>query len=224
MKKKWISILVAALFLSTAGAFYFEGRPDNVSANEEQVKEEIKRENADYASKGETTEAFKETSIKNLNKVEEPVKEEMNRKTEKELVKDDKPEEKEAKAESKPETIKDEEGYTYHLIEDKKKYSNIVHLIDAAASIDASLYGIKNSDVFALIKNGKSVGGFSTGTLSIDSEYKSFALQMHSFYVDKGIEENIDLAIRTGASISVTFEEYTGYHIQYKDGSIIINH
>ncbi|WP_080845950.1 hypothetical protein [Cytobacillus gottheilii] len=226
MKKKWISILVAAMFFFATGAFYYGGKPDDASANEEQVKEEIKSEFQDdvTVAEDEETDSENEINSKAPSDAAEPVKEEVDQGSKTEPAQVGKQEEKTDIEDKKPETIVSEDGYTYHLIEDKTKYSNLVELIDLAASFNLSLYGIDGSDVFALIKDGKVIGGLSTGSLSIDPEYKSFAIQKHSFYKDKGLEENIDLAIRTGASITVNFEEYTGYHIQYKDGTIIINH
>lgn len=226
LKKKWIYTLVAALFFSAAGAFYYEGRPDDASANEEQVNEEIKSDSQDAVTETEEeeTESNNELNREDPSETEETVKEEVDHQSETEPANDEKQEGKTEDKNEDPETIVSPEGDTYHLIEDKTKYSNLADLIDAAANIDASLYGIKNSDVFTLIKNGEPIGGFSTGSLSIDPEYKSFAIQKHSFYKDKGLEDNINLAIRTGASITVNFDEYTGYHIEYKNGRLIINH
>lgn len=222
MKKKWITILAGALFFSAAGAFYYEGRPEPASANEEQiiaVMEQASKEN-EAENVQEPKESIHETTT------DQPSGNEKNTEDEKATTPAQvkQPAEKESNKASKPETIK-WYGDTYHLIEETE-YPNLAHLIDASAVINASLYGIKNSDVFILVVDGKVIGGFSVGVLSIEPEYKEYAIERLSYYQDKGLKENIDLTIRTGAKIKVEFpkeDEYYYYSIELSEGRLIFH-
>lgn len=210
MKKKWITILTGALFFSAAGAFYYEGRPDPASANEEQIKAVV--EQASKENEAENAQESKESIYETT--TDQPSGNEENTEEEKEVTAPaqvKQPEEKNTA--SKPDTIK-LDGYTYHLIEETE-YPNLDHLIDASAVINASLYGIKNSDVFILVVDGKVIGGFSVGVLSIEPEYKEYAIERLSYYQDKGLKENIDLTIRTGAKVEVEFPQEDGYYYYY---------
>lgn len=214
--KKWYAVLLMSGFFAAAGAFYYEGAPEEVSAdqekrkvlNEQQEKEpseesisEVKEETSDTGKNEE-----KPAEIKNGQNNPEVGKPKPNAETE---------------AEQENEMI-DINGEMYELIMDEKKYSNIVHLIKAAKEYDSKLYGIPNSDVFAVLKDGKVISSFSVGSMSVLPEHAEFAKIKLSGY--KGIGFNIDLVIETHGKVTVEWSESAFYNIEYRNGWIVLNY
>lgn len=200
-------------FFAAAGAFYYEGAPEEVAAVQEEKK--VVNEQQEKDSSDEIIpEAKEETSAVGKNE-EKPaeIKESQNNP----VIDKAEPD----KTEQDGEMI-ELDGEMYQLIMDEKKYSNIVHLIKAAKEYDSKLYGIPNSDVFAVLKDGKVISSFSVGSMSVLPEHADFAKIKLSGY--KGINHNIDLVNETHGKVTVEWSESAFYNIEYRNGWIVINY
>jgi hypothetical protein len=219
--KKLYAVLLMSGFFAAAGAFYYEGAPEEVAAVQEEKKVVNEQQETDLPDevipevKEETSEAGKNAAGKNEEKPAEIEESQKNPVAEK------------PKEDAKTKTEQDDEmielnGEMYKLIMDEKKYSNIVHLIKAAKKYDSKLYGIPNSDVFAVLKEGKVISSFSVGSMSVLPEHAEFAKIKLSGY--KGINHNIDLVIETHGKVTAEWGESAYYGIEYRNGWIIINY
>ncbi|WP_370221671.1 hypothetical protein [Cytobacillus sp.] len=214
--KKWYAVLLMSGFFLAAGAFYYEGAPEEAAAVQEEKK--VVSEQQEQDSPDEMIPEVKEetsTAGKNEEKPAE-IKDGQNNPE----VGKSKPNA-ETEAEQENEMI-DINGEMYELIMDEKKYSNIVHLIKAAKEYDSKLYGIPNSDVFAVLKYGKVISSFSVGSMSVLPEHAEFAKIKLSGY--KGIGFNIDLVIETHGKVTVEWSESAFYNIEYRNGWIVLNY
>lgn len=120
------------------------------------------------------------------------------------------------------------DGKTYRLFMDKTKVdpnSNLVNFIDAAIKHGAKIYGLDQSDMFIIVKNGKHIGGFSAGILNIKIEHANLVKAMYpeNRRGYKGIEHNIDLVLQTGAHVSVEYDsQVEGYSLYVKNGYLYV--
>jgi hypothetical protein len=219
--KKWFGILFMVSFFLAAGAFYYEGAPEKVAAEEDQVNETVqKQQEPDSAGSSEEN-------------APEAVTQGTQGSDKKEQEKDTESGTSQTSSESKPseintsnnekEEMKDTieiDGTLYVLIMDETKYPNIVHLIEAAREYNAKLYGIPNSDVFAVVKDGNVISHFSVGGMSVLPEHAEFAKIKLSGY--KGIGQNIDFVIDTRAKVTVEWSSSAFYSVDFRDGWVVI--
>ncbi|MDM5228363.1 hypothetical protein QUF73_19740 [Cytobacillus sp. NJ13] len=231
MKSKLYSIIFMALFLLIAGAFYYEGAPENVAANQEPdlSNESMQLEIGSMDEKNlesEKAENPKEIQKEITKKHEE--KEVLN----KEIKETNEEKENEKVIETDTEPIVEEEdvledsikigGYQYVNFMDVAKFQ---HLINVANKYDSKLYAVPNTDLFAIVKNGEPIFHKSTGFSS--TPLNSSALLKDVFngdgFIYKGISENIDFVSETSAKVTVEFEQRQGYTIYQKDGWIVVS-
>ncbi|WP_404356411.1 hypothetical protein LG291_23055 [Cytobacillus firmus] len=214
--KKWHAVLLMSGFFAAAGAFYYEGAPEEAAAVQEETK--VVNEQQDNDSADEIIPEGKEetsTAGKNEEKPEE-IKNGQNN-----------PEVGKPKPNAETEAVQEYEmidinGEMYELIMDEKKYSNIVHLIKDAKEYNSKLYAIPNSDVFAVLKEGKVISSFSVGSMSVLPQHAEFAKIKLSGY--KGINHNIDLVNETHGKVTVEWGESAFYSIEYRNGWIVIHY
>ncbi|CAM3777023.1 hypothetical protein GCM10009865_50640 [Aeromicrobium ponti] len=217
--KKWFAILFMVSFFLAAGAFYYEGAPEKVAADEEQVKETDQQQEMDSTDSSQENSEQPVTEVttdsdNNSETAEESEAGQINSETE---------QSQKTPASNEKKEIKDTieiDGTVYVLIMDESKYPNITHLIEAARKYNAKLYGIQNSDVFAVVKDGKAISHFSVGGMSVLPEHAEFAKIKLSEY--KGIAHNIDLVNETKAKVTVEWSSSAFYSVEYKDGWIVI--
>lgn len=226
--KKWFGILFMVSFFLAAGAFYYEGAPEEVAADEEQVedRDQVKETNQQQQEM-DSTDSSQENS-------EQPVTEvttdsDNNSETDAESkagqMNSETEQSQKTPAKNEKEEMKDTieiDGTLYVLIMDETKYPNLTHLIEAARKYNAKLYGIQNSDVFAVVKDGKAISHFSVGGMSVLPEHAEFAKIKLSGY--KGIGHNIDLVIETKAKVTVEWSSSAFYSIEFRDGWVVIHY
>ncbi len=216
MKKKFPAIILMTLFLGSAGAFYYEGSPENVVATEE--KPDTK------AQIGEFKESFKEEVKVQAAEVQEPVieKVEGNDSEKKNDPAQKQPplkaQEKESKPDAALDTIKIGDS-TYMLVDPEEKF---LYEFEVAKKYGAKLYGIPNSDLFAYIKDGKAIVHTSTGIMSAPLKYANMVAELvgeHKEY--KNFPENVLFSAETGAKVSVVLDHNLAYATWVEDGRII---
>lgn len=110
------------------------------------------------------------------------------------------------------------DGYEYILIMDEAEYSNLTHLISAAKNYGAQLYGIAYSDVFAILKDGKTIAHMSVGYKSVLPEHAEMIKAMFSEEYS-GIQEDIDFVIKNNVPV-----EKELYSISLNNGWLEINY
>jgi hypothetical protein len=101
---------------------------------------------------------------------------------------------------------------------DEAEYSNLTHLISAVKNHGAQLYGIAYSDVFAILKDGKTIAHMSSGYKSVLPEHADMIKAMFSEEYS-GIQEDIDFVIKNNLPV-----ERELYSITLKDGWLEINY
>ncbi|MBX9974435.1 hypothetical protein [Cytobacillus firmus] len=231
MKSKLYSIIFMALFLLVAGAFYYEGAPENVAANQEPVlsNESMQLEMGSIDEKN--LESEKAENPKEIQK--EITKKQEAKKVLNEKIKETNEEKENEKViETDTEPIVEEEdvledsieigGYQYVNFMDVAKFQ---HLINVANNYDSKLYAVPNTDLFAIVKNGEPIFHKSTGFSS--APISSSALLKDVFngdgFIYNGIPENIDFVSETSAKVTVEFEQRQGYSIYLQDGWIVVS-
>lgn len=110
------------------------------------------------------------------------------------------------------------DGYEYILIMDEAEYPNLTHLISAAKNYGAQLYGIAYSDVFAILKDGKTIAHMSVGYKSVLPEHAEMIKAMFSEEYS-GIQEDIDFVIKNNVPV-----EKELYSISLNNGWLEINY
>lgn len=212
--KKWHAVLLMSGFFAAAGAFYYEGAPEEAAAVQEETK--VVNEQQDKGSADEIIpEVKEETSAAGKNEEKPAEIQESQNNPVIDKVKID------TKTEEDGQMI-ELDGEIYELIMDEKKYSNIVHLIKDAKEYNSKLYAIPNSDVFAVLKEGKVISTFSVGSMSVLPQHAEFAKIKLSGY--KGINHNIDLVNETHGKVTVEWGESAFYSIEYRNGWIVIHY
>lgn len=110
------------------------------------------------------------------------------------------------------------DGYKYILIMDEAEYPNLIHLISAAKNHGAQLYGIAYSDVFAILKDGKTIAHMTAGYKSVLPEHADMIKAMFSVEYT-GIQGDIDFVIKNNLPV-----ERELYSITLKEGWLEINY
>lgn len=109
------------------------------------------------------------------------------------------------------------DGYEYHLIMDEAVYPNLINLISAVKNYGAQLYGISFSDVFAIVKDGKTIAHMSSGYKSVLPEHADMIKAMFSEEYS-GIQEDIDYVLKNNVPVEKEF-----YSISLNNGWLEIN-
>jgi hypothetical protein len=221
--KKISFIIVSALYLTTAGAFYYGGAPEKTAASDENIiiqqhlqsskLVEYKDQNIqEEFFNGQTDEISSADLRTNEDKIEDPVEEP------KDVQPVTQPEEKMLTED----TIQYGDSTFVSLMQETR----FQHLINVALKYDAKLYAIPDSDVFAFFKAGNIILTKSTGVTAAHPQYVEMLKEVHSGegFLYEGVLENIDFVNRTGAKVTVEFEPYTGYAISREpDGWIVVS-
>lgn len=245
--KKFYAIVLMSVFLLAASAFHYSGTKSDVKAT--QVAEEMEvrdlqkpAENTKPEEKVlDTTAITAETSTatEETNKQAEKVEPEEKAKPEEKTVDAVKKEEitPAVKEETNKQTAKNEhnkekatsaedeiiiDGTKYILVMDENKHPNLRDKIIAVRNHGAKLYAVPDSDVFIIIKDQKPIAYMTVGNLEALPDYAGMVKDMLTNEYE-GIEENIDLAIQTGATVHVSWG-LKEYLIELKDGWLIVNY
>lgn len=218
MKKKIYVVTFMTLFMLSAAAFHYEGSKDKASASLEskELEKAIKNEtqvSIDHSPvQNETSEIQNEPSegqsVKMIGSQQQNLNEENSNSQD---------------IQSANSILID--GEWYHLLMDKKKYPNLTHLITVAGNYGAKLYGIENSDVMAIVKDGKIIVKKSTG---ITAALKNHSAILYDLFSEEGysefrILENIKFVIETDAKVQVDWPNY-GYTIYPQDEWIVVSY
>ncbi|MBS4206745.1 hypothetical protein [Bacillus sp. FJAT-50079] len=230
MKKKWYLIIFMALFLLAVGAFHYDGTQSKKTATQEssdtlvgdqheeliseagvpilddselEDEEENSREVTLEIETGEKTKEETNTKSDNVLKQEKVIVEEYTNQNEEEIIIN---------------------GKIYTLTMDEEKYSNLLHLIIPAKNNGAKLYGIYKED-FIIVKDGKPIAYIFLGEKRVLVNHADMVKEMFTQEnYNIGIKDNIDFVIKTGATVSVEWEHYIGYHISIKGDWLTVHH
>lgn len=213
MKKKAVFTIFSALFLSSAGAFYYGGAPEKADATE---KVYIASENP---------QSIKEMEYKELENKEMPVSP-----TDKPEVKpepESEPEQQQS-SEAPNDLVKEDSNDTikygdslYVSLMDEPQYQRLVKI---AKKYGTQLYAVQNTDLFGFFKGKEMVIGKSTGVASASPQYVEMLKELYSGegFLYEGVSENIDFVNKTGAKVSVEFDQYEAYSISKRENGWII--
>ncbi|MEH7441950.1 hypothetical protein V7201_06385 [Bacillus sp. JJ1122] len=216
MKTKLAYVIFGALFLSMAGAFYYEGAPEEAGASEktyiaEKEAESFKEVNSDEELMNESVESDAKTDVvsdkettESKKKVTEP-KEEVNTIQEKTEPKD---------------TIQYGDSL-YVSVMDEPKYQRQAKI---AKKYGTELYAIPRTDLFAYFNGKEMVISKSTGVVSANPQYVEMLKDLYSGegFLYEGVSENIDFVNKTGAKVTVEFDRYEAYSISQKENGWIV--
>lgn len=235
MKKKyWVIILMSLFFLATS-AFHFDGTNNHANANKDvngldskdNNEEEVNgRSDDEPINEDQRIDLISENSSQTTENQPENYPEVPNEQTDQE----NKPNQQDS-LDSDPSTSKNEtvdnitiNGSVYKLIMDEKQYPNLVAYIEVARQHEAKLYGIPDSDVLAIIKDGEQIASMSTGVRGVLPKYVDVVRGLFSEEY-KGIQDNIDLVLETGATVTVVFpNSNVGYSIELREEYLVINY
>ncbi|MCS0787101.1 hypothetical protein NX021_02890 [Cytobacillus firmus] len=254
MKRKMYSIIFMVLFFIAAGAFYFEGAPNNTVANQDTMVEESKDiennkivEEMPESLEGEAPpkDSVEKNKVIKQNETEtensKPIVKETNSPKIISPQDDDEQEDVNKDTETEDATTQEEntntnsnpkapantitlDGTLYELTMDETKYSNLTHLIKIARNYDALLYGIPFSDGFVMMKEGERICNIGLGFISTKPAYADI-IKAKLADSHKNIGENIDFVLETGATITVEWEStHFFYKISIKDGWLQVNY
>lgn len=231
MKKKYWVIILMSLFFLAVSAFHYDGTKNHANANKgvtvddtklikkDQVNEPVDLEKRTDLPPETTSDISENHSKINPEKTNEKVNEDNNKPSNQGNHKTD------------PNALNNKTvdtitigGSVYALIMDENKYPNLVDYIEVARNHGAKLYGIPNSDVMAIMKDGKQIVSISTGVKGVLPEYVDVVRGLFSDEY-KGIQDNIDFVLETRATVTVKFpNSYTAYSIELSEGYLVINH
>ncbi|WP_339164765.1 hypothetical protein MHB50_16240 [Siminovitchia sp. FSL H7-0308] len=252
--KKFYAIVLMSVFLLAASAFHYSGTKSDVKATqvaEEMAVRDLQKpaENTKPEEKVLDTTAITakiSTATEETNKQAEKVEPEEKAKPEEKTVDAVKKEETTpaVKEETNKQTAKNEhntnpeqvnegkdtsaedeiiiDGTKYVLVMDENKHPNLSDIIIAVRNHGAKLYAIPDSDVFIIIKDQNPIAYMSAGVLEALPDYAELVKDMLTNRYE-GFKENVDLAIQTGETVQVNWGS-TGYHIELKDGWLIVNY
>ncbi|GIN57744.1 hypothetical protein [Lederbergia ruris] len=219
MKKFYIVILMT-LFLIPAGAFQYSGTKNVGSATQYSDQQKV-----DKAPLIENTDPKEKTL--DVKEIDEEMPPTVTKKTNKQTDTTKNGSNKEKVIGENNNQIEDEiiiDGIKYTLIMDENKYPNLKDIITAVRNYGAKLYGIPNSDGFIILKDKQRIADMSTGVISVSPSHADMVKEMLTDRYE-GIKENIDLVIKTGATVQVEWEQtFIGYHIELKDEWLIVNY
>lgn len=206
VKKKWHVAILAALMLSAAGAFYYEGKPETAEASEEQQKQPV-------------IESSNEEEIKNQPEADKSPETDSTTNEPAEITEKQQPEQ----------NVQEEEmeirGYTYFRLMDKEKYPKHAYKIEAAEAIGAEVFAIPYSDVYALVKDGKEIGAMTVGNIQTHPAYLDYTKEVLEFYNQTGLYHNLDVVLETGATVTVEADNGVYYEISLmEDGWISVQY
>ncbi|WHY61479.1 hypothetical protein [Cytobacillus firmus] len=236
MKGKISLIILTAVSLSIVGAFYYEGAPKETNANEKElVSNEIPQSQKYAEYKDGNTEKFMESNeippankivikTKELEETGEVVQSSENKEriTEKNKDANDETQENE---EEQVAAIKYGD-LVYVEIIDVSENNRLKHIMNVAAKYGSKLYGVQDTDLYAMFKNGEIIFTSSTGYASASSGYSELLKEVFTGggFVYEGMTENIDFVKKTGAKVSVEFTRHKAYTIDQKeDGWITVS-
>ena len=216
MKTKLAFVIFSALFLTTAGAFYYEGAPEEAGASEktyiaEKEAKSLKEVNSDEELVNESVESEDKAAVV-------PVKEATESKDQvtepKEEVKIN-----QEKAESNN-TIQYGESLYFNVMNDPK-YQRQAKI---AKKYGIELYAVPRTDLFGYFKGKEMVISKSTGVASSSPQYVEMLKELYSGegFLYEGVIENIDLVNKTGAKVTVEFDRYQAYAISKNENGWIL--
>ncbi|MGD6894460.1 hypothetical protein [Bacillus infantis] len=216
MSKKY-ALLFMTLFLTAAGAFYYEGAPQDVKATEEKPSANTKTDAETDASKTADISKEKESDKSEVIAEEKPeaassAPAPANKDTEQKTA------DPQLETPQKEDTIIID-GDKYVNIMDKEKFA---HMSGVASRHGAVLYALPETDMFVIVKNGEIIVQMSTGIKSASTEYAGILSELFSSGFDeyKKIQENILFAAESNANVRVDFGDYIAYSITVAEGRI----
>jgi hypothetical protein len=216
MKTKLVFIIFGALFLSTAGAFYYEGAPEEAGAAEKtyiavKEAEPLKDFNGDEELVNESVESEDQAAVLS----EKEATESKDKFTE--------PNE-DVQANQEKAESKDSIQYGDSLYVNVMNESKYQRQAKIAKKYGTELYAVPSTDLFAYFKGNEMVISKSTGVASANPQYVEMLKELYSgvgfLYV--GVIENIDLVNKTGAKVTVEFDPYQAYSISKKENGWIL--
>lgn len=216
MKTKIAYVIFGALFLSTAGAFYYEGAPEEAGASgktyiaeketeslkEVKSEEELMNESVESEDKAAVVSETEATESKDqVTELKEEVK------TKKEI------------AQSKN-TIQYGDSL-YISVMDEPKYQRQSKI---AKKYGTELYAVPPTDLFAYFNGKEMVISKSTGVVSTNPQYVEMLKELYSDegFLYEGVSEIIDFVNKTGAKVTVEFDRYEAYSISKKENGWIV--
>lgn len=216
MKKKAAFTIFSTLFLSTAGAFYYGGAPEEAGASEktyiaEKEAESLKEVNSDeelviesVKSEDKAAVVSEKDAVESKDQVTEP-------KGEVKTIQE--------KAESKN-TIQYGDSQ-YVNVMDEPKYQRQAAI---AKKYGTELYAVPQTDLFAFFKEKEMVISKSTGVASANPQYVELLKELYSGegFLYEGVIENIDFVNKNGAKVTVEFDRYEAYSISKKENGWIL--
>ncbi|MDR7074247.1 hypothetical protein [Fictibacillus barbaricus] len=120
-----------------------------------------------------------------------------------------------------PDFIMSDDGYKYVNLM-TSNMENLSNLINIARKHHAVLYGIEESDCFAMFAQGnieKPIMLFSSGSRSVSIEHVGILYDMHP-----AIKDQIKEVVETGKEMTVGAGEYESYYIKKEDGMIKLSY
>ena len=230
MIRKWCSIVFLSVLLLGIGIFYYGGTETKVAATEEKftaiqdrdepVMEEAVPEQPEPLVNEEPP-AAEEIEKPSAPPAEAEKPDQASANGPNDRAAENKPAAEEKAAPAEDEVVID--GTMYMLAMDEEKHPNLLGLITPVRNYGAALYGVPESDVFTVVKDGKPIAYMSTGVKAVLPEHAGMVKEMFTGSY-AGIKEDIDRVLETGEPVTVELEEYVGYHILLEDGWLIIHY
>ncbi|MEH7886669.1 hypothetical protein V7654_20400 [Bacillus sp. JJ1609] len=215
MKTKLAFIIFGALFLSTAGAFYYEGTPEEVGASEktyiaEKEGKSLKEVNSDEELVNESVKSEDKAAVVSEKEATES--------------KDQVTQPKEEKNNQEKAGFKDTIQYgdsLYVNVMNEPKYQRQAKI---AKKYGTELYAVPETDLFGYFKGKEMVISKSTGVVSANPKYVEMLKELYSGegFLYEGVIENIDFVNKNGAKVTVEFDRYEAYTISKKENGWIL--
>ncbi|MBS4207497.1 hypothetical protein [Bacillus sp. FJAT-50079] len=222
MKKKWSFIIFMAVFLLAVGAFHYDGTQSKKTATQEQ-EDELIEINDDAISESTEVEQAEGDGLENPVDVikDDEIQPVTSKEGTTEPIKGVDKESKQETVTAEKNTSKEEEiiidGTLYTLTMDEEKYSNLLRLIIPAKNHGAKLYAAYRED-FVIVKDGKPLAYIFLGEIRASVQHVGL---LKDLLTDEGynlgIKDNIDFVVKTGATVSVKWDDHSGYEIRIKD-------
>jgi hypothetical protein len=219
MSKKY-ALLFMTLFLTAAGAFYYEGAPQDVKATQDVKTAEEKplaNTKTDAETDGSKTADLSKESDESEVKAEEKSEAASSAPDNKDTEHTAADLQEQEKTQNEDTIIID--GKVYVNIMDREKFA---HMSGVASRHGAVLYSLPETDMFVIVKNGEIIVQMSTGTKAASTEYAGILSELFSAGFDeyKKIQENILFAAESNANVRVDFGDYIAYSITVAEGRI----
>jgi len=213
MKTKLAYVIFGTLFLSTAGAFYYEGAPEEAGASEktyiaENEAKTLKEVNSDEELENERVESEDQAAVVSVKVTES-----------KDLATEPKEEINQKKAESKDSIQYGDSLYVNVMNE--PKYQRQAKI---AKKYGTELYAVPRTDLFAYFKGKEMVISKSTGVASANPQYVEMLKELYcgDGFLYEGVSENMDFVNKTGAKVTVEFDRHEAYTISKKENGWIL--